>query len=114
MTSIATPPIGRLTNSVQRQLRYSVSSPPEIGPIDGTDSGVRVLHQFPAEADRIVAVLRDAFVSGFNAAFRVDAALAFVGVAVAALYVGGRVQRRRIAPSEAKRAPARPKSSRDS
>lgn len=83
------------------------------GVLAGTDSGVRVLHQFPAEADRIVAVVRDAFVSGFNAAFRVDAALAFVGVAVAALYVGGRVQRR-MAPSEAKRAPARPKSSRDS
>jgi len=27
-------PIGRLMKSVQRQLRYWVRSPPEIGPID--------------------------------------------------------------------------------
>jgi hypothetical protein len=65
------------------------------GILAGTDSGLRVLHQFPGAAGRIVHVVREAFVTGFNATFRVDAALAFVGVAVAAAFVGVRRRVRR-------------------
>ncbi len=63
------------------------------GILSGTESGLKVLHEFPGHADRIVAIVREAFVTGFNAAFPVDAALAFVGVAIAAFFVGGRLRR---------------------
>jgi EmrB/QacA subfamily drug resistance transporter len=63
------------------------------GILAGTESGLKVLHEFPGQADRIVAIVREAFVTGFNAAFRVDAALAFVGVAIAGFFVGGRLRR---------------------
>lgn len=63
------------------------------GILAGTDSGLAVLRQFPGQGARIVHIVREAFVDGFNAAFRLDAALALAGVAVAAAFVG--VRRRR-------------------
>ncbi len=63
------------------------------GILAGTDSGTRVLDQFPQLGNELVRFVREAFVDGFNWAFRVDAALAFVGVAIAALFVGGRLSR---------------------
>ncbi len=60
------------------------------GILAGTDSGLDVLHEFPGQGARIVHIVREAFVTGFNAAFRLDAALALVGVAVAAAFVGAR------------------------
>lgn len=61
------------------------------GILAGTDSGLQVKHEFPALAHELEQFVREAFVTGFNWAFRVDAALAFVGVAIAVLFVGGRL-----------------------
>jgi EmrB/QacA subfamily drug resistance transporter len=65
------------------------------GILAGTDSGTRVLHEFPGAGRELVQFVRDAFVHGFNWTFRVDAALAFAGVAIAAVFVGGAVSRAR-------------------
>ena len=45
--------------------------------------------------------MRDAFVEGMNVAFRLDAALALVGVVVTVLFVGGglRLRQARVARS---------------
>jgi EmrB/QacA subfamily drug resistance transporter len=59
------------------------------GILAGTESGVRVAQQLPAEAATIEQLVRDAFVHGMSVAFRVDAALAFGGLVVAVLFVGG-------------------------
>jgi MFS family permease len=64
------------------------------GILAGTDSGMRVLHEFPRVGHELRELVREAFVTGFNWAFRVDAALAFVGVAIAAAFVGNRISRR--------------------
>jgi EmrB/QacA subfamily drug resistance transporter len=63
------------------------------GILAGTHSGRQVLHEYPGVGSELVHFVREAFVHGFNWAFRLDAALAFVGVAIAALFVGTRVSR---------------------
>jgi EmrB/QacA subfamily drug resistance transporter len=65
------------------------------GILAGTDSAHRVVEQLPAQAAQITALVRDAFVDGMTVAFRVDAALAAVGVVVTVLFVGGRLRLRR-------------------
>src|SRR5512132_2012614 len=69
------------------------------GILAGTDSAHRVIERFPAQAGQITALVRDSFVDGMTTAFRVDAALALVGVAVTVVFVGGRLRvRARAAP----------------
>ncbi len=63
------------------------------GILAGTASGKHVLQEFPQVGHELVRLVREAFVTGFNWAFRVDAALALVGVLIAALFVGGRLSR---------------------
>jgi len=70
------------------------------GVLAGTESSQQVLAQFPADvADRLVELVRDAFVAGMQWGFRIDTALAFLGLAVSALFVGGTVRLRRRAPA---------------
>jgi hypothetical protein len=60
------------------------------GILAGTESSRRVIAAFPSEVgQRLEGLVRDAFVAGLHAAFRVDAALAFSALIVAALFVGG-------------------------
>jgi EmrB/QacA subfamily drug resistance transporter len=66
------------------------------GILSGTDSAHRVIADFPAQARQITDLVRDAFVEGMTVAFRVDAALALVGVVVTVLFVGGHVRVRGI------------------
>jgi EmrB/QacA subfamily drug resistance transporter len=63
------------------------------GILAGTDSGQQVLHQYPGVGSELVHFVREAFVTGFDWAFRIDSALAFVAVAVAVLFVGSRLER---------------------
>jgi EmrB/QacA subfamily drug resistance transporter len=72
------------------------------GVLAGTDSAHRVIQQFPDQATQITQLVRDAFVDGMSTAFRVDAALAAVGVAVTVVFVGGRLRLRSapVAPGE--------------
>jgi MFS family permease len=65
------------------------------GILAGTDSAKRALEQFPGQAEQISELVREAFVEGMNVAFRVDAALALVGVLVTVTFVGGRLRLRR-------------------
>jgi EmrB/QacA subfamily drug resistance transporter len=69
------------------------------GVLAGTDSAARVLEQFPGQAAQITELVRSAFVHGMTTAFRVDAALALVGVTVTVLCVGGRLGLRRSGPA---------------
>jgi EmrB/QacA subfamily drug resistance transporter len=64
------------------------------GILAGTDSAQQALAQLPGRDAQIVELVRDAFVHGMNVAFRVDAALALVGVAVTVGFVGGRLRPR--------------------
>ena len=66
------------------------------GILAGTESGLQVQQQFPGIAHELEQFVREAFVTGFNWAFRVDGILAFVGVVIAALFVGDRLHRRAI------------------
>jgi EmrB/QacA subfamily drug resistance transporter len=60
------------------------------GILAGTESSRRVIAAFPSEVgQRLEGLVRDAFVAGMHTAFRVDAALAFGALIVAALFVGG-------------------------
>lgn len=65
------------------------------GILAGTQSGQRVLHEYPGVGHELIRFVRGAFVHGFDWAFRIDAAIAFLGVVVAALFVGGAISRRR-------------------
>lgn len=65
------------------------------GILAGTASGQHVLSQFSAGvAHRLSGLVRDSFVSGLHAAFRLDAALAFCALIVAVLFVGGPLLKR--------------------
>jgi EmrB/QacA subfamily drug resistance transporter len=64
------------------------------GILAGTDSAQEVLAQFPDRREEITELVRDAFVEAMNVAFRLDAALAFVGVVVTVGFVGGRLRLR--------------------
>jgi len=61
------------------------------GVLAGTESAAQVLtHQGAAMAQRLEELVREAFVSGLVWSFRLVAALAFAGLVVAVLFVGGR------------------------
>ena len=63
------------------------------GILAGTETGQQALAQFTVEvAQRLAAIVRDAFAAGFQNGFRLDAALAAVSVLVAVLYIGGRAR----------------------
>jgi EmrB/QacA subfamily drug resistance transporter len=62
------------------------------GILAGTDSALQALAQFPGRAEQITDLVREAFVDGMTVAFRVDAALALVGVTVTVGFVGGRLR----------------------
>ncbi len=63
------------------------------GILAGTKSGLQVQNQFPDVAAELERFVREAFVTGFDWAFRADSILAFVGVIVAAVFVGDRLRR---------------------
>jgi EmrB/QacA subfamily drug resistance transporter len=65
------------------------------GILAGTDSAQQALQQLTGRDAQITELVRDAFVDGMTVAFRVDAALALVGVAVTVGFVGGRLRPRR-------------------
>jgi EmrB/QacA subfamily drug resistance transporter len=64
------------------------------GILAGTDSGKRVAEQLPGQVGTIEHLVGDAFVHGMSVAFRVEAALAFVGLVVVVLFVGGAMRLR--------------------
>jgi EmrB/QacA subfamily drug resistance transporter len=67
------------------------------GILAGTQSAHAVLAEFSAPVGhRITELVRDAFVTGLHTAFRMDAGLAFAGLLVALLFVGGIVDRERL------------------
>jgi len=88
-------------NHVEEEFRRlgSTASGDEIadvhGILAGTDSARQAVEQLPGDAAQIVDLVRDAFMEGLNAAFRLDTALALVSVVVTVLFVGGRVHLRR-------------------
>jgi hypothetical protein len=66
------------------------------GALAGTESAAEVLARFSSgTADRILELVRDAFAAGMQWAFRLVAVLAFAGVVVSLLYVGGSLLRGR-------------------
>lgn len=62
------------------------------GILAGTASGMRVQAEYPRSVSELMRFVRDAFVAGFDWAFRVDAALALLGVVIAALFIGSRLR----------------------
>ena len=56
--------------------------------IAGTDSGQALLHQFPAMANELMALAKDALVAGMSAGYVVVGSLAFVGFLIATFGVG--------------------------
>ncbi len=67
------------------------------GILAGTGSAKAVVHQFvPSVAARLEQLVREAFVAGLHAAFRLDTALAFVAFLVAVFFVGGHVKHDRL------------------
>jgi EmrB/QacA subfamily drug resistance transporter len=66
------------------------------GALAGTESAAEIVaRQSGAAAERLLEVVRDAFVAGLNWSFRLVALLAFAGLMVAVLFVGGSLRRRR-------------------
>ena len=63
------------------------------GILAGTESGLQVQQQFPDIAGELERFVREAFVTGFNWGLRLDSILAFVGVVVAAVFVGQRLRK---------------------
>ncbi|MGH3365878.1 MAG: MFS transporter, partial [Nocardioidaceae bacterium] len=57
--------------------------------LTGNETGQQLLTAFPGAAAQLERVAHDAFLAGVQAAFRLDAALAFGGFLVALLFVGG-------------------------
>jgi MFS family permease len=61
------------------------------GVLAGTDSGQRAFDQFSAgAADRALEIVRDSFVAGIHAGFRVVAVIAVVGIVISVLFIGDR------------------------
>jgi hypothetical protein len=72
------------------------------GILAGTNSGAHVVATLPARAaDAVLAVVRHAFAAGMQWAFRIVALLAFIGLVVTVLRVGGSLLAMRRAPAEA-------------
>jgi hypothetical protein len=78
------------------------------GVLTGTDSARALLAQFPGAVAHIERLANAAFVAGMHAGFRLDLALAVVGLLVAFLFVGGRPRletRRAQAPAASTQGP---------
>ena len=58
------------------------------GILAGTKTATEVVAQLPADATRIVGVVRDAFVDAFQLVARVNAAISLVAVVVSVLFIG--------------------------
>ncbi len=68
-----------------------------LGILAGTRSANTVAKDFtPSVAHQLEALVRDGFIAGLHAAFRMDAALAFAGLLVAVAFVGGVVPHERL------------------
>jgi EmrB/QacA subfamily drug resistance transporter len=68
------------------------------GALAGTESAAEIVaRQSGAAAERLLEVVRDAFVAGLNWSFRLVALLALAGLLVAVLFVGGSLRRSRSA-----------------
>jgi EmrB/QacA subfamily drug resistance transporter len=66
------------------------------GALAGTESAAEVVaRQGAAAAERLLEIVRDAFVAGLNWSFRLVALLALAGLLVSVLFVGGSLRRRR-------------------
>jgi fucose permease len=66
------------------------------GALAGTDSAAEVIaRRGGAAAERLVEIVRDAFVAGLNWSFRLVAVLALAGLVVSVLFVGGSLRRGR-------------------
>lgn len=66
------------------------------GALAGTESAAEIVaRQSAAAAERLLEVVRDAFVAGLNWSFRLVALLALAGLVVAVLFVGGSLRRSR-------------------
>jgi EmrB/QacA subfamily drug resistance transporter len=66
------------------------------GALAGTESAAEIVaRQGAAAADRLLEVVRDAFVAGLNWSFRLVALLALAGLLVSVFFVGGSLRRRR-------------------
>jgi EmrB/QacA subfamily drug resistance transporter len=66
------------------------------GALAGTESAAEIVaRQGAAAAERLLEVVRDAFVAGLNWSFRLVALLALAGLLVSVLFVGGSLRRRR-------------------
>ncbi len=62
------------------------------GALAGTESAAEIIaRQGRAAGDRLIEVVREAFVTGLNWSFRLVAVLALAGLVVAVLFVGGRL-----------------------
>jgi Na+/melibiose symporter-like transporter len=62
------------------------------GVLAGTESAAEIIaRQGRAAGERLIEVVRDAFVTGLNWSFRLVAVLALAGLVVAVLFVGGRL-----------------------
>ena len=67
------------------------------GILAGTQSAQAVTaHLSAPAAHQITQLVRDAFVAGLHTIFRIDAALAFAGLIVAVLLVGGKASTERL------------------
>jgi EmrB/QacA subfamily drug resistance transporter len=68
------------------------------GALAGTESAAEIVaRQSAAAADRLLEVVRDAFVTGLNWSFRLVALLALTGLVISVLFVGGSLLGRRSA-----------------
>ena len=66
------------------------------GALAGTESAAEIVaRQGAAAADRLIEVVRDAFVTGLNWSFRLVALLALAGLVISVLFVGGSLLGRR-------------------
>jgi EmrB/QacA subfamily drug resistance transporter len=66
------------------------------GALAGTESAAEIVaRQSGDAAERLLELVRDAFVAGLNWSFRLVAALALAGLLVAVLFVGGPLRRQR-------------------
>jgi hypothetical protein len=65
----------------------------------GTETGQQLLAQFPAQSSQLNDLAKDALVAGISTGYVVVGSLAFLGLLVAAFFVGGRLRRHRAAPA---------------
>jgi hypothetical protein len=61
----------------------------------GTESAQQVVAALPAEAEQVLALVRDSFAAGMQWGFRLVALLALVGLVVTILFVAGSIVSKR-------------------